>query len=121
MINAFAAEGALHAAEAASEIEIFDHLHFGIERRVFGQVAEVFADLLGFVEDVVAIDGGSSAGGRKVAGQHLEGGRFARAIGPEEADNFAAGDFKGDMVDGEDVAIGLGELLNGNHSEDLVM
>jgi len=39
------------------------------------------------------------------AGKHFEGGGFARAVGTEEADDFARADAEVDLLDGVDVLV----------------
>ena len=60
--------GAGDAFELADEGEVLDDLHFGVERRRFGQVADALLDLLRVLQDVEAGDVGRAgrwAGGSR--------------------------------------------------------
>src|SRR5258706_9992104 len=116
IIDALPAGGAIHLAETAAEIEVFLDAHLGVHRDVFGEVTEVFADLLGLVEDVEAVDGGGTARGREVAGEHAHGRGFAGAVGAEETDDIALLNLEADAIYGEGLAEDLGQIFNGNHA-----
>ena len=81
----------------------------------FGEVAaDAFADFERalFMEDVVSGDRGGAGGGGHVAGEHADGGGFSGAVGSEETDDDSFGDFERDVIDGEEIAVALGELIH---------
>ena len=45
-------------------------------------------------------------------GEHFDGGRLARAVRPQEGEDFALGYVEGDVADGSEIAEGLDEMLN---------
>ena len=51
------------------------------------------------VGDVDAADADRAGRGRKRAGQHVQKGRLARAVGPDDADRFARSDREVDLVE----------------------
>ena len=51
-----------------------------------------------------------AAGGTEDAGDHPDGGGLARAVGPEQAEQLAAGHLEVDAVDRGELAVALGEL-----------
>src|SRR4051812_38847311 len=83
VIDSLTAQVALHAAETAAEVEIFLDLHFGIKWAFFRQIAQLLAHFLGLMEDIEAGDGGPAAGGREIAGEDLERGRFSSPVGAQ--------------------------------------
>ncbi len=60
--------------------------------------------------DFQAGEVGRAAIGVAQAFEHLQGGRFARAVGTEDAEDFAALDGEGDAVDGDFGAVGFVEV-----------
>src|SRR5712671_7625951 len=61
---------------------------------------------------VEATDGDTPAVGIAQAFQNLDGGGFASAVWPQEAENFAFFHVEADVADGFDVAVTLYEILN---------
>ena len=103
-------------SDRSPKTEILPDPHVGIERDVFRHVADLFANLEGFPENVFAGNPGCSRRGRQESGEHPESGRFAGAIGPKKAHDFATGDFKGYFVDCLVRAIALTETGNLDHA-----
>ena len=68
------------------------------------------------MEDIESIDGRPAAGGREVAGEHFERGRFARAVGAEESNNLPLGHFERDMIHRQGLTVYLGQLSHRNHA-----
>src|SRR5689334_964507 len=52
---------------------------------------------------------------RQEAAKHADGGGFARAVGAEEAEDFAAADLKGNMVGGRESAVADHEITGLDH------
>ena len=61
----------------------------------------------------VAVDPDRPVRGAEQTGHHLEDGRLARAVGPEQGGD-ARRDAEGDVGDGDDVAVPLGDALDEN-------
>ena len=84
--------------EAAEEIESLSRIEKPVEVALFGQVAD--AGLGGDIARRLAEDRDVALSRVQQAQEQLDGGRFARAVGPEEAEHFAAADLKIDVVHG---------------------
>jgi hypothetical protein len=108
---------ARNAAEAAGELEVFAAAEVGIEVGLLGDVAQ--AALKGFeiVPDVLAMEEDASAGGFEEAGEHLDSGAFAGAVGAEVAQDLARVDGEADGIDGRGSDEGLGEIEGFEHRE----
>src|SRR5690606_23461180 len=65
--------------------------------------------------DIVAADGCGAAGGGEEAGDHFHGCGLARAVGAEEAEDFAALDGETHAVDGGEGSEALDELTDVDH------
>ncbi len=115
LADAAAGVAVAEALELGAEFQVFPDAHVLVERDVFRHVADFAAGLDGLAEDVEAGDGGGAGGGRQVAGEHPQGGGFARAVGAEEADDFAAGHGKGDAADRFVAGVSFGELRDFDH------
>ena len=94
------------AIDVAQQVERVDHGQVPPER---GALAEDRADG-GDVADAVApgdkaVDFDLAVGGDEQAGEHLDRGGFARAVGTEIADQFARGHVEADVIDGADFGL----------------
>src|SRR5262245_18722092 len=65
------------------------------------------------------VDRGGAGGGTGQPEQHAQGGRLASAVGSEEAGDQATSDVDAEIVDGEHVAVLLGEAPEGDLSHGL--
>jgi len=113
--DAAAAVAAAEALELGAEFQVFADAHVLVERDVFRHVADFPACFDGLAEDVVVGDGGGAGGGRQVAGEHPQGGGFARTVRAEEADDFAARHGKADAADRFVAGVSLGKLIHFDH------
>ena len=111
----FAEVAGVHAAEGAGEIEVALDRHVGVEGDGFRQIADELAGLAGVFHHVEAADGGGAAGGGDESGDDAHGGGLAGAIGAEESHGLPLLNLEGDVLDGVEVAVGLGELGGDNH------
>ena len=96
-----------------------------------GGIAGVIAELLGQVakdapvglpqcEDVLPVPQNLSPGREEKCGEHLDEGGLPRAVGGQEAvDTRREG--KGDVLQGGEIAVLLGDVFNGQHSEVLLL
>ena len=55
------------------------------------------------------------AGGPQQRRQHLDGGRLARAVGPDEAEDVALLQLEGQVLDGRQVLILFSQVLDIDH------
>src|SRR5262249_9294336 len=83
------------------------------------QVADAAPDLEGLLEYVIARHARGPAGGRHEAGQDPHGCRLARAVRAEEADDLALLDREGDVLDGRNRPVALGEAIDLDHRSSL--
>ena len=104
-----------HPSGRAEEAEQAARGHVGVERAVFGQVAQVLgrADPVGL--DVDAGDPGRAVRRRDEAGQEPHRRRLARPVGPEEGDDLALGDRERHVPDRQERAELLAEPIGFDH------
>ena len=108
-----AADRPRHVEQPAVEIERLLGVEEAVEVRFLGQVADPL--VLGHFGGVAAEDQGLAAGGEQQAEDQLDGGGLARAVGPEQPEDFAPADFQVQGLQGPDlltppeIAINLGE------------
>ena len=69
-------------------------------------------DVLGVGPDRQPVDRDLATVGPAQAFDHLEGRRFAGAVGPQDAEDLAAFHGQGDAVDGNEVAVALGQAVD---------
>ena len=107
----------LDALDLAHEVQIRAHAHVGIERHGFGQIADVGAGLerLAWRRRSPRPRRRPPEGGQ-IPGQHAHGGRLARAVGAEKAEDFALADVEGHVGDRHTRAVVLGQVLDANHA-----
>ena len=103
------------ALELAGEAEVLVDLHFRINGRCFGQVADALLDLHGVLQHVESSDVGSTRGWRQEARQDAHRGGFAGAVGAEKADDLSFFDLERDVVDSDSTSVSLGETLDFYH------
>ena len=104
------------SAQLGGEVEEAVHSHVGVARRVLGQVADQPLRRQRVLQHVVAADRDPSRGRRDEPGDHAHGGGLAGAVGPEEAQHFAALDRERDVVHRELRAERLHQVLDFDHS-----
>jgi hypothetical protein len=85
----------LHVLAAGEEV---------VERGVLQRRADVPAHVGAMARHVEAGHGRAPRGRRQEGGEHVDGRRLARSVGPQEAVDLARGDLEVDAVDGADVA-----------------
>jgi hypothetical protein len=69
---------------------------------------------------VAAADGGGARGRRVEADHHAHRGRFPGPVGTEEPGDDARPHLKGQVVDGELVAVALAEVLDVDHGHPMM-
>ena len=105
----------LDAIGGGEELQVLDHLHVVVDAEEVGHVADQAADFLGMGVDRVAADAGLAPGGLQERGQDPHGGRLARAVGADEAEQVALGQLEGEVIDGVQLAVDFGEVLGLDH------
>ena len=104
-----------HALDLGDERQVLHDRHVGVERRRLRQIAGPALGLDRLVEHVEARDDRLALRGRHVAGQDAHRRRLARAVRPQEPENFAPFHAEADVVHCGDAAVALGEMLNLDH------
>ena len=89
-----------HAGHATVEVEVLIGRERAVDGYRLGDVADAGAHAQAVVADVVAGHERAALGGLEQRGEHADGGRLARAVGPEQAEHLARSDREGDAADG---------------------
>ena len=118
MLKAASSEGLLdplgalapgHVLDLRHERHVARGRHLGIERRRLGQVADRAARERRLPEDVMPPDHRLAVRRRQEAGQHAHGRGLARAVRPEEADDFPRRHLEVEATHRLEVAVALRE------------
>ena len=107
----FADAALRHSVEGALAEQLVAHPLREAAAGELPDVADAGADVGGPLQDVVADDARRARGRRDEGGEHAEARRLARAVRPEEGDEFAAVDLEGQVGDGFDGLLLDGESL----------
>ena len=83
--------------------------------------AEALPGLLLLHRWVEAVELDASAGRTQQRGQHLDGGRFAGAVGAEKGEYLSLRDVKRDVLDSGKVAEGLDQIPDGDHPDGFLL
>jgi hypothetical protein len=78
----------------AVQLQVLGGGQISIQTGILKNDAELLANFVRLLRGVQSVQLQAAAGGRQERGQHLDGGGFPCAIGPEECEDFALGDFK---------------------------
>jgi len=106
--------GAEQSVELADHVQELAAAHPGVEAWVLVQVSDVSSEPAVGSADLDSGHGRCAAGGRGQTGQQSQCGRLARAVGPEEAEDAAAGHCQGQVVQSHDAgAVALGQIGRG--------
>ena len=114
-IDALAVGAAPDAFERGPVFEVFLHAHLRVKRDVFRHVTDAGTHLARLAGHVETGHAGPPAGGRQVTGQDPHGRALARAVGPEETDNFPLLDGEIEIADGCDAGVFFGQSCNLDH------
>ena len=101
--------GGVEAVHASDEAEVFGGGEAAEEGEAFGDDADLALDFDGVGDGVEAEDLDGAGGGSEQAGEHLDGGGFAGAVGAEEAEELAGSDGEVDVLNGGEFAEAAGE------------
>ena len=108
----------VEAVHAADKGEVFGRGETAEKRHALGDDTDLALERDGVLREVFAEDFDAAGGGGEQAGEHLDGGGFACAVGAEEAEELAGCDGEVDAVDGGEVAEAAGKgggLDGGRH------
>ena len=114
LLGAGGGGGGIEAVHAADEVEVLGCGKTAEEGEAFGDDADLAFDFNGIGEGVEAEDPDAAGGGGEKAGEHLDGGGFAGAVGAEEAEELAGRDGEVDVLNGSKVAKAASEAGGGD-------
>ena len=80
------------------------------------QIADEFLCFVRFLKNIVSVNQHLAGAGGQATGDDVHGGGFTGTVGPQKAVNMTFGDFKGNVVHSQMVAIILRQMLNGNQA-----
>jgi len=101
-----------HSVQRAAEAQVVEPGQLGVQVALIRHHAH---QVLGGLGVARAVDAGNPDDARVrpgQAGQHVDGGRFPRAVRPEEAENLASGNDEGDPVHRRHVGEALLQVFN---------
>ena len=101
--------------ELRTEPEILLHAHVGIYRRNLRKISDAALSLLRLIVDIEAVDCHIAFRRGIVAGNHVHGRRFARAVGTQETENFSRFHGEAEVVHGAKFAVLLHQMFHLNH------
>ena len=93
-----------HLVDARDEIEVLEHRQVLVEAEALRHVADLAADFVRFVHEIVAEALARAAVGLEQAAEHADGRRLAAAVRPEKAADLAPGDLQVQALDHLEVA-----------------
>ena len=91
--------GGRHAEQVGIELHVFVDGEIGVEAEALGHVADGVLDGLGIFGHVMAGDPGLALARIEQTAQHPQCGGLAGAIGADQSEDLAAGDFQVQMID----------------------
>ena len=103
------------AFQLRDEGKIIADLHFRIERRGFGQVADVLADVERLLNDIETGHAGFARSRGQEAGEDAHRGGFSGAVLAEKPNDFALADFEGNVFDRYIASVSLGQTFDFDH------
>ena len=104
----------VEAVQLADEIQQLAASHPAVEARILVQVANVARQLAARPADPHAGHRARACGRGGEAGEEAQGRRLARAVGSEEAEDAAARDGQGQVIEGDYAAVALGQAGGGD-------
>ena len=107
---------AAHFLDFADELQVFFYRHIHIQRRQLRQVADAAFGLARLLQDIHSVDQDLSLAGGNIAGNHVHRGALARTVAPQETQNFALVDRKGNIVDRAFGTVTFGYVLKFDHT-----
>lgn len=108
-----------HATESADERQIFGDGKFLIDRRSFGQIADLSLHVQWLIGTIKPRYAGVAFSRRHEAREDPHRGRFARAIRAKECQHLSFGHREGDAINSRMMAVPLCNVLNVDHESDI--
>src|SRR5713226_2624962 len=106
---------ASHAAKFRDEAQIRVYAHVTVKRRVLRQISNQAPRFERVRKDIEVVDDDRPRGRRHVTRDDAHRGGLARAVGSQEAQDLTALGLEGNVPDGDETAIRLGEVFNFYH------
>ena len=103
---------ARHAVDAAEEAQVFLDGEIAIERKFLRHVADVLAHPLRVAHHIDAGDENAPRARPQQAAEDADDGRFAGAVRAEKAHDLAVADAEADIIDGDEIAEALDQMLD---------
>ena len=97
------------------EVQKLPDLHAVVHAEVVGHVADARAHADRVVRDAVAVDGAFAGGGPEQRGEEANRRALAGAVGADEAEHLAGLDLEIQVLDGDEFAVLLAEVLQFDH------
>ena len=104
--------GAGHPAQLGHKAQVFLHRHFRIEGRLLGQVSQLTPCLHGLFQNIMPADDHTALAGGEIPGQHVHGGGFAGAVGPQQTADLPGGNRKGQILYRNLRPVAAGQMLH---------
>ena len=105
------------AAQFRPEGDVAAHGHIGVDGHALRQIADAAPRFHRIARRHHARRSGSAFARRHEAGQHTHGAGFARAVGTEQADDFAFFRFEADVINRKVIAVAFGQVGDFDHKE----
>jgi hypothetical protein len=99
------------AVDAGEKLQVLRHAEVAVQGKFLRHIADLLPCLAGGFFQVQPHHPRLATADRQQAAHHLEGGGFARAIGAEQAEDFATADTEIHMIGGDKIAKTAGELF----------
>jgi hypothetical protein len=115
VVDAGAGLSLVQPPDTGGELQVRADGHVRVQRDRLGEVADVPAPLQRIVSHVVVGYPDIPSGGHEVAGENAHRGGLARPVGSQQTNDLALLDIEADIVDGEALAVVLGEILDSDH------
>ena len=106
-VDALAQRG--NAIQQAEDTQVLDDGEIAGERGIDGSKIGARQSSCAISCDVDAVDFDLAGGGGKHTEHHVDGSGLARAVGAEQAENFAAVHCEGDVIEGRHPAVHLAQ------------
>ena len=107
--------GGVEAVHAADEAQVLGRSEAAEEGEAFRDDSDLSLDFDGVRDGVEAEDLDAAGGGSEQAGEHLDGGGFAGAVGTEKAEELTGCDAEIDVLNSGELSETAGEI-GGGHS-----
>src|SRR5438093_1089431 len=101
-----------HVVQHPVDVHVLPRRELAVETRIMEDDAEPLADFRRMHGDVESVELERARRRAQQGGEHLDGSGLAGAIRPQERENLPGSDVEGDVVDGQDGAERLDDMLD---------